>query len=74
MGRPASVIAQVANLTHPQISGEDSADLLVRFENGGVGNFLFTNSQREGYYAGFTVTDVNGYNAEVQTDEFMFVA
>jgi UDP-N-acetyl-2-amino-2-deoxyglucuronate dehydrogenase len=74
MGPVESVQAQVGNLTHPKITGEDFADILVRYKSGAVGTFLFTNSQREGYYAGATVTDQYGYNIEIQTDEVMFVA
>jgi predicted dehydrogenase len=74
MGPVESVMAQVCNLTHPDITGEDRADILVRYKSGAVGNFLLTNNQREGFYAGATVTDVNRYNIEIQTDESMFVA
>lgn len=74
MGKPKRVFARLANLSHPEIDTEDRADILVEYENGGLGTFLFTNNQKEGYYCGGTLTDVNGYNVEVQTDESMFVA
>ena len=63
----------MSNLTHPFLDTEDNADILVEYQSGAIGTFLFTNSQPNGFYTGGLVTGSKGY-AEVQTDESMFVA
>lgn len=74
MGPVKRVFARLANLTHPELDTEDHAEVLVEYASGTLGSFLFSNNQREGFYAGALITDKHGFNVEIQTDELMFVA
>jgi UDP-N-acetyl-2-amino-2-deoxyglucuronate dehydrogenase len=75
MGPVKEVSGYWANLNHPYIEVEDSAVAALRFERGGLGSILVSNSQKPGIYAKVHVHGSSGASAGVQTDGgAMFIA
>jgi UDP-N-acetyl-2-amino-2-deoxyglucuronate dehydrogenase len=63
------------NLNHPYIEVEDSAVIVLRFENGGLGNIVVSNSQNPAMYGKVMIFGSNGACVSVQTDGgAMFIA
>ena len=63
------------NLNHPYIEVENTAAAVLRFENGGLGNILVSNSQKPGIHGKVHVHGTSGASVGVQTDGgAMFVA
>jgi len=63
------------NLNHPYIEVEDTAAVIIKFKNGGVGNVLVSNSQKPGIYGKVHIHGENGASVGVQTDGgAMFIA
>jgi len=63
------------NFNHPYIEVEDSAAAAVRFESGGIGSILVSNSQKPGIYAKVHIHGSDAWSVGVQTDGgAMFVA
>lgn len=64
-----------SNLNHPYIEVEDTANAILRFKDGSVGNIIVSNSQKPGIYGKVHVHGSNGASVGVQTDGgAMFVA
>lgn len=64
-----------ANLNHPYIEVEDTAVAVLRFQNGGLGNIVVSNSQNPALYGKVSVHGSNGASVGVQTDGgAMFIA
>jgi predicted dehydrogenase len=74
MGPVDFVSATVANLTHPEIDGDDNVLATVRFTSGAIGSVRYSNSQKPGFFAGIEITDENDVTVAVKTDGVMFVA
>jgi predicted dehydrogenase len=68
MGPVVEVHAYWDNINHPYIEVEDTAVAILRFENGGLGSILLSNSQKPGIYAKVHIHGENGATAGVQTD------
>ena len=63
------------NFNHPYIEVEDSAVAVLKFNSGGLGSVLVSNSQKPGIYAKVHVHGSSGASAGVQTDGgAMFIA
>ena len=63
------------NLNHPYIEVDDTAVAAIRFDNGGMGSLLVSNSQKPGIYAKVHVHGSSGASAGIQTDGgAMFIA
>lgn len=56
------------NLNHPYIEVEDTAIAVVRFQNGGLGQILVSNSQKPGFYGKIHVHGSNGASVGAQTE------
>jgi len=64
-----------SNLNHPYIEVDDTANAILKFRNGAVGNIIVSNSQKPGIYGKVHVHGKNGASVGVQTDGgAMFVA
>ena len=64
-----------SNLNHPYIEVEDTANAILKFKNGGIGNIIVSNSQKPGIYCKVHVHGENGASVGVQTDGgAMFIA
>ncbi|HOO98538.1 MAG TPA: Gfo/Idh/MocA family oxidoreductase [Bacteroidales bacterium] len=64
-----------SNLNHPYIEVEDTANAIIRFKSGAIGNIIVSNSQKPGIYGKVHVHGENGASAGVQTDGgAMFIA
>jgi predicted dehydrogenase len=75
MGPVAEVQGFWGNVNHPYIEVEDTAVAALRFENGGFGSVLASNSQKPGIHAKVHVHGASGASAGVQTDGgAMFIA
>ena len=75
MGPAAELFGYWGNLNHPFIEVEDTAVAVVRFQNGGLGNILVSNSQKPGIHGKVHVHGRSGASAGVQTDGgAMFIA
>jgi len=63
------------NLNHPYIEVEDTAVMVLRFKNGGLGNIVISNSQNPALYGKVLVMGSNGAAVGVKTDGgAMFIA
>lgn len=75
MGRASEVFGYHANLNHPYIEVEDTAVAVIKFENGGLGNIVVSNSQNPALYGRVHIFGENGSAVGVQTDGgAMFIA
>ena len=75
MGPIAEIQGFWGNINHPYIEVEDSAVAALRFQNGGFGSVLASNSQKPGIHAKVHVHGTSGASAGVQTDGgAMFIA
>ena len=64
-----------SNMNHPYLEVEDTANAILKFKNGAVGNIIVSNSQKPGIYGKVHVHGENGASVGVQTDGgAMFVA
>lgn len=68
MGPLSELFGYWGNLNHPYVEVEDTAAALVRFQNGGLGTVLLSNSQKPGLYAKIHIHGENGASVGVQTD------
>lgn len=68
MGPIAEVSGYWANLNHPTIEVEDTAVAIVRFQNGGLGTIVVSNSQKPGLYSKIHVHGRSGASVGVQTE------
>lgn len=75
MGEIDEVYGVWKNLNHPYIEVEDTAVVIVKFKNGGIGNILVSNSQNPALYGKVHIHGENGASIGVQTDGgAMFIA
>jgi len=75
MGPVAEIQAYWENINHPYIEVEDTAVASIRFQNGGLGSVLVSNSQKPGIFAKVHIHGSSGTSTGVQTDGgAMFVA
>jgi len=75
MGEPLELYGVASNLNHPYIEVEDTANAIVKFKNGAIGNIIVSNSQKPGIYGKVHVHGENGASVGVQTDGgAMFIA
>ena len=75
MGEIEDLYGLWSNLNHPYIEVEDTANAILKFKNGAVGNIIVSNSQKPGIYGKVHVHGENGASAGVQTDGgAMFIA
>ena len=75
MGEIDELYGMWANLNHPYIEVEDTANAIIRFKNGAIGNIIVSNSMKPGIYGKVQVHGENGASVGVQTDGgAMFVA
>ena len=68
MGPIQEVKAYWGNLNHPYIEVEDTAVAALRFQNGGLGSLVVSNSQNPGIYSKIHIHGENGASLGVQTD------
>ena len=75
MGPVAELYGNWENLNHPYIEVEDTALAVLRFQNGGLGNILVSNSQNPALFGKVMIHGNNGASVGVQTDGgAMFIA
>jgi predicted dehydrogenase len=75
MGDIEEVYGVWKNLNHPYIEVDDTAVVIVKFKNGGIGNILVSNSQKPGIHGKVHIHGQNGASVGVQTDGgAMFIA
>lgn len=75
MGDIDEVYGLWKNLNHPYIEVEDTAAVIIKFKNGGIGNILVSNSQKPGIHGKVHIHGENGASVGVQTDGgAMFIA
>ncbi|MFC1765353.1 Gfo/Idh/MocA family protein [Planctomycetota bacterium] len=75
MGPIAELFGYWDNLNHPYIEVDDTAVAVIRFQNGGLGNLILSNSQNPALYGKVLVHGSNGASVGVQTDGgAMFIA
>lgn len=75
MGPIQELFGYWGNLNHPYIEVEDTAVIVLRFTNGGLGNIVVSNSQHPALYGKVLILGSNGAAAGVQTDGgAMFIA
>ncbi len=75
MGPIDELFGYWGNLNHPYIEVEDTAVIVIRFKNGGLGNIVVSNAQNPALYGKVLVTGSNGAAVGVQTDGgAMFIA
>ena len=75
MGSIKELYGMWENLNHPYIEVEDTAIAVIRFQNGGLGNILVSNSQNPALFGKVMVHGDNGASIGVQTDGgAMFIA
>jgi len=64
-----------SNLNHPYLEVDDTANAILKFKSGAVGNIIVSNSQKPGIYCKVHVHGENGASVGVQTDGgAMFIA
>lgn len=75
MGEIDEIYGVWKNLNHPYIEVEDTAAVIIKFKNGGIGNILVSNSQNPALYGKVHIHGDNGASIGVQTDGgAMFIA
>jgi len=75
MGEIEELYGVWVNLNHPFIEVEDTANAIIRFKNGAIGNIIVSNSQKPGIYGKVHIHGENGASVGVQTDGgAMFIA
>ena len=75
MGEIDQLYGLWSNLNHPYIEVEDTANAILTFKNGAVGNIIVTNSQKPGIFGKVQVHGENGASVGVQTEGgAMFIA
>lgn len=75
MGEIDELYGIASNLNHPYIEVEDTANAIIRFKNGAIGNIIVSNSQKPGIYGKVHIHGENGASVGVQTDGgAMFIA
>jgi UDP-N-acetyl-2-amino-2-deoxyglucuronate dehydrogenase len=75
MGEIVELYGLWSNLNHPYIEVEDTANAIIKFKNGAVGNIIVSNSQKPGIYGKVHIHGENGASVGVQTDGgAMFIA
>jgi UDP-N-acetyl-2-amino-2-deoxyglucuronate dehydrogenase len=75
MGEIDELYGLWSNLNHPYIEVEDTANAIIKFKNGAVGNIIVTNSQKPGLFGKVHVHGENGASVGVQTEGgAMFIA
>ena len=75
MGEIDELYGLWSNLNHPYIEVEDTANAILKFKNGGVGNIIVTNSQKPGIFGKVQVHGDNGASVGVKTEGgAMFIA
>ena len=75
MGPVDELFGYWGNLNHPYVEVEDTAVAVLRFQNGGLGSIVVSNSQKPGLYGKVHVHGENGASVGVQTDGgAMFIA
>ena len=68
MGPVVELFGYWDNLNHPYVEVEDTAAAVLRFESGGLGSIVVSNSQEPGIYGKVHVHGEKGYSVGVQTD------
>jgi predicted dehydrogenase len=75
MGEIEELYGIASNLNHNYIEVEDTANAILKFKNGGIGNIIVSNSQKPGIYGKVHIHGSNGASVGVQTDGgAMFIA
>lgn len=75
MGEIDELYGIASNLNHPYIEVEDTANAIIKFRNGAIGNIIVSNSQKPGIYGKVHIHGENGASVGVQTDGgAMFIA
>ncbi len=75
MGPISELFGYWDNLNHPYIEVEDTAVAVIRFQNGGMGSIIVSNSQNPALYGKVHIHGSNGASIGVQTDGgAMFIA
>jgi UDP-N-acetyl-2-amino-2-deoxyglucuronate dehydrogenase len=68
MGQAAEIHAYWDNYNHPGIEVDDTVVASVRFQNGGMGSIVLSNSQRPGLYGKIHVHGSSGASVGAETD------
>jgi UDP-N-acetyl-2-amino-2-deoxyglucuronate dehydrogenase len=68
MGPVEELFGYWGNLNHPTIEVEDTAVAVLRFQNGGLGSIVVSNSQEPGLYGRVHIHGERGSSVGVQTD------
>jgi len=75
MGEIDELYGLWSNLNHPFFEVDDTANAIIKFKNGAVGNIIVSNSQKPGIYGKVHVHGENGASVGVQTEGgSMFIA
>ncbi len=75
MGEIDELYGICSNLNHNYIEVEDTANAIIKFKSGAIGNIIVSNSQKPGIYGKVQVHGENGASVGVQTDGgAMFIA
>jgi predicted dehydrogenase len=75
MGEIDELYGLWSNINHPYIEVDDTANAILKFKNGGIGNIIVSNAQNPGIYGKVHIHGKNGASVGVQTDGgAMFVA
>ena len=75
MGEIDELYGHWSNINHPYIEVDDTANAIIKFKNGGIGNIIVSNAQKPGIYGKVHVHGQSGASVGVQTDAgAMFVA
>jgi predicted dehydrogenase len=75
MGGIDELYGVASNLNHPYIEVEDTANAIIKFKSGAIGNIIVSNSQKPGIYGKVHIHGSNGASVGVQTDGgAMFIA
>jgi UDP-N-acetyl-2-amino-2-deoxyglucuronate dehydrogenase len=75
MGEIDELYGHWSNINHPYIEVDDTANAIIKFKNGGIGNIIVSNAQKPGIYGKVHVHGKSGASVGVQTDAgAMFVA